>query len=137
MNQMKDLENPRVILAAYLRQIRYGIPGRSLVSFCLEFCYRLSLFSIHSMINSALTYRVANRDYLGVKEHIEGDNNEAEDPPNDIVGVNNILDEAEPIVTVKEAILDVENSNNNNIINNNSAGVTQLNRGKKNTRDKK
>ena len=79
------------------------------------------------MINSALTYRVANRDYLGVKEHIEVDNNEAKDTPNDIVRVNNILDEAEPIVTVEEAILDVESAehNNNNNFINNIAGLSR------------
>ena len=160
MNQMKDLENPRVILADYLRQIRYGIPGRSLVSLCLEFCYRLALFRINSMINSALIYRVDIRVKLGVKEHMEIKNSVAKDPQ--IARV----DDAEPVATVEEAIIDAQradHSNNNNNIdticyrehrnnggsndtidttvedivetelvdNQKSPGVTQLNRGKK------
>ena len=68
-------DKPGAILINYLRQIRSGVKGRSLISLCLEFCYRLALCRLHSMIKSALIHRVKNRDYLGIKEHKEVINN--------------------------------------------------------------
>ena len=68
-------DKPGAILINYLRQIKTGVKGRSLISLCLEFCYRLALCRLHSLIKSALIHKVKNWDFLGTKEHKEAINN--------------------------------------------------------------